>query len=179
MTNGFDYRREIKKWLITYFILFLIIICTCILVSCGPTRIVTETNTVIEYRDSTVFRDSTVYVPIPIESHSTIAKDSSSLETSLAFSKAWTDSLGLHHTLENKRGNMPYTIHIPLRTITDKARTNHNDSIIVEKKVEKDLSFMQTIKIWCFWPLLILTLFTYRKQIASLWPLIRKFITII
>lgn len=146
--------------------------------SCGPAKIISETETVIEYRDTTIFRDSTIFVPLPVESHTTIAKDSSELQTSLAVSRAWVDSLGLHHSLENRRGNLPYIIQIPLRTITDKARTNHNGSIIVEKKVEKDLSLMQTVKIWCFWPLLILALFTYRKQfstlIGKLYPIVTK-----
>ena len=52
--------------------------------SCGPAKIISETETIIEYRDTTIFRDSTISVPLPVESHTTIAKDSSELQTSLA-----------------------------------------------------------------------------------------------
>ena len=84
----------------------------CLCSSCGvhkrlPAETVQARDSVtLHIRDSVAVRYDTVTVQLPRESLSALlaSSDSSHLETSLAASDAWTDSLGLHHTLTNKAG---------------------------------------------------------------------------
>ena len=59
----------------------------------------------VEYIEK--LRDTTIYVPMPIEVIHTVVEDSSYIETSLAFSFARINADGsLYHTIENIRKNI-------------------------------------------------------------------------
>jgi hypothetical protein len=73
----------------------------CRAVQLPPERHETTETVRIEFRE--ILRDTTIYIKIPVESHSVVLRDTiSELETSLARSVAmWSDGL-LHHSLENR-----------------------------------------------------------------------------
>lgn len=139
-------------------------------------RIVTVTNTVTEYRDSTAWRDTTIYVTVPLEADQAIVRvgDTSHRETSLAESDAWVSQDGfLHHDLRNKPGRLAYNLTLPERFIyTGVENTRERAEIITkEVKVERPLNAWQRFKIGAFWWLLGLAAVGWRKQL--LW-LIKK-----
>lgn len=88
---------------------------------CCPGRIITGSevrDSVSVVRDTQYFetiRDTVIHVPLPAESRETEGlRDSSFLQTALAFSEAVVGSDGrLRHTLENKPG--PLAVMVPLR----------------------------------------------------------------
>lgn len=88
-----------------------------------------EHVTIIHYVDSTRWHDTTVFKEIPVEKIVNIIPvgDSSHLETSLATSDAWADTIGLHHTLKNKDGVIPIKVQW-------KERIVYKDSIKIEEK---------------------------------------------
>ena len=179
------YTRE-QKWktwltcLLAY--LGLAVACAmCAVVSgCSP-RVITETVTHTEYKDSLVYKDTTIFVPIPAESQSNVVlpKDTSHVETSFAESQAWVDTTGLlHHNIRNKLRDWGVQLKYPERTIVSKATTTQHDSIIVEKKVEKDLTWWQEVRLWAFLPLLLACCWAYRSQLAGIVKLLLKFVKI-
>lgn len=132
-----------------------------LVLSCSPRiveRVVTITKT--EVRDSTAWRDTTIYVPLPLESDQAIVHvgDTSHRETSVAESDAWIGKDGmLHHSLRNKsEARIAYDLKLPERWLyTGVTNTKeHEHSIIKEVKVEKPLSWWQKFRIRAFWWLL-------------------------
>lgn len=76
--------------------------------ACAAPKIVyvpTQAETIIEYRDSTIYVRDTVRVPVPAEEKQIVTKrDSSHLETTVATSDAWIDAdNNLNHRLRNKK----------------------------------------------------------------------------
>lgn len=150
-----------------------------VLPSCSPRiveRVVTITRT--EVRDSTAWRDTTIYVPIPLESDQAIVHvgDTSHRETSVAESDAWIGKDGLiHHNIRNKAGaRIPYSVKLPEHWLyTGVINTKEKEQgIIKEVKVEKPLSWWQKLRIGAFWWLLgavaLLLLWTFRKFLFKL-----------
>ena len=139
-------------------------------------KVVIKTETVTEYRDSTVWRDTTIFVPVPLESDQAIVHigDTSHRETSVAESDAWVGSDGfLHHNLRNKPVSLAQGVKLPDHfLVTDVKNTMEQAHVITrEVKVEKKLNFWQRFRIGAFWWLLGLAAVGWRKQL--LW-LIRK-----
>lgn len=178
--RGQQQEDTLVGYLIYSFLFAAVISLLCLLTACSP-RVVetvrTETSTVVEYKDRVVYKDTTVYVQVPVESHSqSVAPgDSSRLETSLAESRAWVDSAGLHHTLRNKEGRVPFEIKYPTRTIVASAVQSSRESIIKEKLIDKPLTKWQKFQIWGF-RLVVLAaigflLYRYRDKV---FPLLRK-----
>ena len=131
------------------------------------------TDTVTEYRDSIAWRDSLIYVPIPLESDQAIVQvgDTSHRETSVAESDAWVGSDGfLHHDLRNKPTRIPYHAILPERWLmtTVKNTTEEAHTIVREVKVAKPLNLWQRFRIGAFWWLLALAAVGWRKPIMSL-----------
>ena len=152
----------------------------CLLPGCGllrpRERIVTVTETVTKYRDSTAWRDTTIYVPIPLEADQAIVHigDTSHRETSVATSDAWVGADGfLHHDLRNKPGRIAQGVKLPERFLVSDVKNTkeHAEIITKEVKVERPLKPWQRFKIGAFWWLLGLAAAGWRKEL--LW-LIRK-----
>lgn len=87
----------------------ILIILSFFLMSCAATKTVyvpTEAETIIEYRDTTIRVIDTIKVEVPREIIKEVMPiiDTSRLETSIAYSEAFIDTLDrkLHHTLRNK-----------------------------------------------------------------------------
>lgn len=103
-----------------------------------------EGETVIETRYSERVDTVTVTVPVPAQSVENVTVDTAShLETDVARSDAWLDSLGrLHHTLENKPVDLPAQVPV---------KSHERDSIVyrdhpVPYPVERELSRREQIK---------------------------------
>lgn len=112
-------------------------------------------STVINYRDSLCIRDSLrirdslVLVPLPVESSQNILPSfiPSHLETSLAQSDAWVDSLGLHHTLSNKKDSLG--VHVPVTEHIKETEHTQSGELISEKEDhEKDTVYVEVEKPW-------------------------------
>ena len=162
-----------------------------LLPSCSPRIIekvstVTQVETVVEYRDSVAYRDSIIYVQLPSESHSEVVgiRDTSSLETSLAESRAWVDSVGLHHELRNKDRKWGVQLKYPERFVVSKAMTSSREQISVNRTQVKPLTLWQRIKIGTFWwlvaALVVAVGYIFRDQLLivlkKIIPLLLKFI---
>lgn len=144
---------------------------------CSPKiteRIITIMQT--EVRDSLVWRDTTLYVPIPLESDQVIVQvgDTSRLSTSVAESVAFVGNDGfLHHTLENKRTPIAYDFKWPERILTTTVTNTTEKAHIItrEVKVEKPLSWWQKFRMRAFWWLagavLALLAWVFRKPLMK------------
>ena len=133
-------------------------------------RIVTVTTTVTEYRDSTAWRDTTIYVPIPLEADQAIVQvgDTSHRETSVAESDAWVGPDGfLHHELRNKPARIAAGVKLPERFLVTDVKNTRERAEIIEKevKVERPLNAWQRFRIGAFWWLLVLAAVGWRKQL--------------
>ena len=150
---------------------------------CSTTKYVDRWHT--EYRDTTIYkdvtRDTTIYVPIPLESNQAIVElgDTSRLETSVAISTAYINEKGrICHTLENKRDKLPAVV--PIHTITIKSGVSNTSTHTITKVEYKDkpLTWWQKAKIGSFWYLcgavFILLCYVFRKPLLALLKLIFK-----
>ncbi len=138
----------------------LLVLC---LASCSP-RVITETETVIQYRDRIV--TDTAVVEIPVEVEKIVTRDTvSHLENTYARSDAMVSEGFLHHSLES----IPQYIKVPVEVhVTD---TLYKEAEIRTEtvEVEKPLSWWQKFRMDAFWWLLgavvLLLLWTFRKLI--------------
>ena len=162
----------------------IVIVAAALVVSCTPRVIETiRTETVTEYRDSTVWRDTTIYIPIPLESDQAIVHvgDTSHRETSVAESDAWIGRDGmLHHSLRNKAdARLKYDLKMPEHWLyTGVTNTKESEHLAIkEAKVEKPLTWWQKVRIGAFWWLLAglasCLCWIFRKPIISL---VKKFL---
>lgn len=110
----------------------------------GCSRKVMESETVIQTRYVERIDTVEVEVEVPAQSASNVTTDTAShLETDVAESDAWLDSLGrLHHTLDNKPGKLPAQVPV---------KSHERDSIVwrdrpVPYPVERELSRWEAIK---------------------------------
>lgn len=152
-------RKELIKGVVGG-LAFLLVLC---LASCSP-RVITKTETVIEYRDRIV--TDTAVVEIPVEVEKIVTRDTTShLENTYAKSDAMVSEGFLHHSLES----IPQYIKVPVEVhVTDtlyKEAEIHTETV----EVEKPLSWWQKFRMDAFWWLLgavvLLLLWTFRKLI--------------
>lgn len=134
-----------------------ILVLTCMAVSCGPPRKIMEAQkdsvrTIVQNR--VVYRDSTIYVPVPTEADRAELADSdtSRLETSLAVSEAFVADGMLHHSLRNRSDALlPVPVKLPSLLhqeqhylIRDRVAT---ETVYVEKELSRWQRFLQTVGI--------------------------------
>lgn len=116
-----------------------------------PVQTTTDVQTVV--RDSIRWKDSTIYVQVPVERYVDVvpAYDTLKLETSLAAASAYVDTLT--HTLKGSIVNRKD----PIKTIVkyqDRKVEIRKDSIIV-KEVPVEVEVVKTkVPRWC-WTLLV------------------------
>lgn len=120
-----------------------------IVAGCGPAKKVMETqkdSVTVIIRDSTIFRDSIIYVKVEAEKDSVVVPDTdtSRLATRYAESEAYVSKGQLHHSLRNKsEALIPIETKIPI-TIHFESKATIRDKRIVEVvEVEKQLSLWQ------------------------------------
>lgn len=153
--------------------LFMFILLLC---SCSP-RIIKEIQheTLTEYKDRIEWRDTTLYVPIPLGTGEVITHlgDTARTETSVAEAEAWVDGSGkLHLELTNKDGTIPYTTKIPSRDIWTSVTNSNVETLTRVEYRDKPLSAWKSFQIGAFWWLcaivLALVLWLFRKPLMSL-----------
>lgn len=128
---------------------FIIVSMLAIVAGCGPAKKVMETqkdSVAVVIRDSTIFRDSIIYVKVEAEKDSVVLPDTdtSRLSTRYAESEAYVSKGQLHHSLRNKsEALIPIETKIPI-TIHFESKATIRDKRIVEVvEVEKQLSLWQ------------------------------------
>lgn len=129
------------------FITFLVI--TLFVTACAATKTVyvpTDAETIVEYRDTTIYLRDTVYISPPVEEkQNTTLRDSSHLETSIATSDAWiTDDGRLKHTLRNKQENLKAKIDTSFVI----KYVNKIEEKVVIQEVEKPVKYIPKIYKW-------------------------------
>ena len=146
---------------------------------CSP-KLVPSHEVDTSHKDSTkvveITKDSLIYIPIPLEKDQVIAHlgDTSRLETSLARSTAFIGNDGfLHHALENKSDEkLPVVVPVHSKTIFTLVSDKHAEVLTKYEYVEKPLSKWKSFKMGAFWWLvagiIVLLVWTFRKQIIKL-----------
>lgn len=136
-----------KKILKNIWILSIFLLCGCT----KQVYIPTDTKHIIEYRDSLIYLTDTLVVEIPKEIVKEIKPviDTSRLETKIAFSEAYVDTVDmtLHHTLKNK----PNSLKTAIDTVfVVKTKTEYLEKpVIVE--VEKPVKYVPKIYKYSLW----------------------------
>lgn len=123
--------------------------------SCGPAKVVQDyqkDSVVTVIKDTTIYRDSIIYVKIEAEKNSAVLPDTdtSKLSTRFAESEAYVSNGQLHHSLRNKsealipiETKIPITIHFESKaTIQDKRTV---EIVEVKKQLSKWQKFIQTL----------------------------------
>lgn len=147
-----------------------------LMASCSPRIVYRDVEKTI-YKDSLVYVDTTILVPYPVEViQTTTLSDSSYLQTSLAESSAWVDSLGLHHSLANKSGSFDVSLKLPSRWIISEAYKEKAETLI--RYETKPLSKWQSFRLgafpWLLGIILSLGVVVFRKPLGKLMKLIAK-----
>lgn len=157
------------------FILFLV------LASCSPKHYPDVIHDIV-YRDTAIYRetvrDTTVYVPIPLESGHVIVQvgDTSHLETSVAESDAFVGEDGfIHHSIRNKSDHMLPVI-VPIKE--SYAYSNQQNTTTITRTVyrEKPLTWWQKFRLEGFWwllgGLLLCLVWIFRKPLLKLFGIV-------
>ena len=150
----------------------LITIILCMFSSCRTIQYVpVETDTKIEYRDTTIYKDSVIYIPKETIREVMPLMDTLYLETSLAQSWAAVDTSMrvLLGELKNKKGIT--------EKITYKEKTVYRDSIVVQA-VPVEVEKIKEVKTH-FWYEKILWFFSIIGLVAlgmKIYPLIKKWL---
>ena len=123
--------------------------------SCGPAKVVQDyqkDSVVTVIKDTTIYRDSIIYVKIEAEKDSAVLPDTdtSRLSTRFAESEAYVSNGQLHHSLRNMsealipiETKIPITIHFESKaTIRDKRTV---EVVEVEKQLSRWQKFIQTL----------------------------------
>ena len=116
---------------------------------CGPAKKVMETqkdSVAVVIRDSTIFRDSIIYVKVEAEKDSVVLPDTdtSRLSTRYAESEAYVSKGQLHHSLRNKsEALIPIETKIPITSHFESKATIRYKRIVEVVEVEKQLSLWQ------------------------------------
>ena len=123
--------------------------------SCGPAKVVQDyqkDSVVTVIKDTTIYRDSIIYVKIEAEKDSAVLPDTdtSRLSTRFAESEAYVSNGQLHHSLRNKsealipiETKIPITIHFESKaTLRDKRTV---EVVEVEKQLSRWQRFIQAL----------------------------------
>ena len=115
--------------------------------SCSTPRVIADSQKdSVVFRDRVVYKDTTLYVPVPQESDRLLlsTSDTSRLQTSLAESEAFVLDGKLHHTLRN-RSEMLQTINLstPFRLQQTEHYLQKEKTVTVE--VERELTAWQKL----------------------------------
>ena len=134
---------------------YVLAIAAVIIVSCGPARVVQDyqkDSVVTVIKDTTIFRDSIIYVRVEADKESAIIPDTdtSRLSTRYAESEAYVKNGQLHHSLRNRsealipiETKIPITIHFESKSsISDKRAV---EVVEVEKQLSKWQRFIQAL----------------------------------
>lgn len=133
--------------------LLLYAVLTWLLAGCGtnkhlPIEVVRDSVSVV-VKESVIYKDTTIYVEVPMESDKAVLPDSdtSRLETSIAYSEAWVNKGKLNHTLKNKPDlRIPKIVAMPVYLTTKETEHLASNIITKEVEVEKELTQWQVFR---------------------------------
>lgn len=152
--------------------LFSILIIILLAFSCSTIKYVPiKGDTVVEYRDTTIFRDSIIYTPKEVVKEIVPALDTLHLETSLASAQAYLDTTNrlLRGSIQNKKG--------VTEKIKYKEKIVYRDSLVTQDvPVEVQVTKEVKTHFWYekfLWILSILGLVMIGKKI---YPIIKKWL---
>ena len=147
---------------------FAYIIFAVMLLGCGQIRqIPVQTQTITNYRDSLIIRDSIIPVYLPVESEKDYSRapDTLYLETSLAGAKTWLDTSA--NVLRGEIHNKP----VAKLPVPYKEHTVYRDSLVYKEvpvEVEKLKTVHPRYEIWLwilmFVPWAIIAAFIYLSK---------------
>ena len=145
---------------------FAYIIYAVMLLGCGQVRqIPVQTQTITNYRDSLILRDSTVIIPIEVVKDVVPPYDTLKMETTMAKASAWVDTTT--HTLKGMLTNKQGTIY----KYKDREKIVYRDSIVtkevpveVEKIVKTHYPYEKWLWILMFIPWAIIAAFIYLSR---------------
>jgi hypothetical protein len=134
----------------------LLVLSSCTTLKKCNERFPPKVETVTIHKDSTIYRDTTIYIYIKGETiHDTtkvyidrsglIQSDISFLNTQYSWSKAWVNNSRLFHTLVQRDDSISSTIR---NAIKNQSKIEYITTTTIEK-VERSLSWWQTLQIWC------------------------------
>lgn len=123
------------------------------MVSCGAQKAIpmesAKDSISVIIKESVIYRDSIVYVEVPMEADKAILPDAdtSRLETSIAESEAWVTEGRLNHTLRNKP-DMRIAKIVTVPVYLNSKVTEHLASNVItrEIEVEKELNKWQIFR---------------------------------
>lgn len=166
-----------RPWEYAVAVLFITAVALLMLLnSCSP-RLTSEisNDTKTEYKEKIVWRDTTLYVPVPLGTGEVITHvgDTAKTETSVAKAEAWVDDKGeLHLHLENLKTTIPYQTKIPSRDIWMGVTNTQFEKLTKIEYRDKPLSAWKSAKLGAFWwlvgALVAALLYIFRKPILKL-----------
>ena len=172
-----DKNHNPRSWEYVTALLFIVSMTILMIVnSCSPklaSEISNDTKT--EYKEKIVWRDTTLYVPVPLGTGEVITHvgDTAKTETSVAKAEAWVDNKGeLHLHLENLKTTIPYQTKIPSRDIWMGVTNTQFEKLTKIEYRDKPLSWWKSFKIRAFWWLIAAIgaalIWIFRKPILKL-----------
>lgn len=135
--------------------LFIILISIVLLIipfSCGTTKYVyLPGETKVEYRDTTIYKDSIIYNPVEVVKEIVPVMDTLNLETSLAKATAYVDTTNrmLRGEIKNKKG-VTTEIHYKDRIVYRDSVVTQSYPVEVEKIVTKTKHPFYESILWLF-----------------------------
>lgn len=157
----------------TYFSKFTILAMVVFISSCRTPKLAMTTDVQkdsvsVVIKKSVIYRDTTIYVEVPVEVIKEILPDidTSHLETSLAISEAWVNAGKLNHVLTHKDAKIEQTIPIP-----EKHTQKDSVSIYIKKEVkEVPVEVEKPLNAWQHFRM---SLGTIALIVGALWALIK------
>lgn len=152
--------------------LFSILIIILLTFSCSTIKYVPiKGDTVVEYRDTTIFRDSIIYTPKEVVKEIVPALDTLHLETSLASAQAYLDTTNrlLRGSIQNKKG--------VTEKIKYKEKIVYRDSVVTQE-VPIEVQVTKEVKTH-FWYEKILWILSLAALIMignKIYPIIKKWL---
>lgn len=157
----------------------IIAIACLICISCGAPKVAMTTDVQkdsvsVVIKESVIYRDTTIYVEVPVEVIKEILPDTdtSHLETSLAISEAWFNAGMLNHTLVHKDVSIEKKVEMP-------EKHTQKDSVIVSiREVVKEVP-VEVEKPLNAWQSFRMTLGTLALIALALWlilKIVKKFL---
>lgn len=128
---------------------YVLAIAAVIIVSCGPARVIQDyqkDSVVTVIKDTTIFRDSIIYVQIEADKKLAVIPDTdtSRLSTRYAASEAYVKNGQLHHSLMNRSEALtPIETKIPIMIHFESKSSISNKRAVEVVEVEKQLSRWQ------------------------------------
>lgn len=143
---------------------------------CANKQLASETREYVqtEVRERIVYRDTTIYKEVPLESQAQTVRDTTShLETSVAVSDARINSDGsLSHSLENKP--IFFGINFKMPELRRDSIVYRNIYRVDTVEVARPLTWWQQTQIKGFWAMVaVLSIILLRKKLLTI---VRRFI---